>query len=221
VCPLPAVYFRVWTLLQCSMVSTPKRFAEVPRASPKQLRAGYACRSRAFACELANVRMEMSASLGALQMMKKKKRSAAQRLVAASALEKLHKKHRAVLEASSGAAPADSGTDPPPAGRFRRSCRTPTAQVHSESTRPLQLRTAPPQSDQSSSSAWPMNARPHPVRAWRVQRACLLGCAGVCVSRPSVLSVRCTRVHARTHTPILTRISEETAYKFRQARWAI
>ena len=40
-------------------------------------------------------------------------------------------------EASSVAAPVDSGTDPPPAGRFRRSCRTPTAQV--QSGRPLQL----------------------------------------------------------------------------------
>ena len=37
-CPLPAVYFRVCPLLQCSMVSTSKRFAEVPsRASPRQL----------------------------------------------------------------------------------------------------------------------------------------------------------------------------------------
>jgi hypothetical protein len=219
VCPLPALYL---PLLQCSMVSTPKRFAEVPRASPRQLRAGYACRSRALACELANVRMEISASLGALQMMKKKKRSAGQQASLAAINDK---KRRAALEAPSAAAPADSGTDPPPAGRFRRSCRTPTAQVHSESTRPLQLRTAPPQSDQSSSSAWPMNARPHPVRAWRVQRACLLGCAGVSAVRPSVLSmsVRCTRVHARTHTPILTRTSEENAYKFRHAsaRWAI
>ena len=40
-------------------------------------------------------------------------------------------------EASSAAAPVDSGTDPPPAGRFRRSCRTPTAQV--QSNRPLRL----------------------------------------------------------------------------------
>ncbi len=39
--------------------------------------------------------------------------------------------------ASSAAAPVDSGTDPPPAGRFRRSCRTPTTQV--QSGRPLQL----------------------------------------------------------------------------------
>ena len=40
-------------------------------------------------------------------------------------------------ETSSVAAPVDSGTDPPPAGRFRRSCRTPTAQV--QSGRPVQL----------------------------------------------------------------------------------
>ena len=39
--------------------------------------------------------------------------------------------------ASSDAAPVDSGTDPPPAGRFRRSCRTPTAQV--QPNRPLRL----------------------------------------------------------------------------------
>ncbi len=44
---------------------------------------------------------------------------------------------RRAVEASSAAAPVDSGTDPPPAGRFRRSCRTPTAQV--QSGRPLQL----------------------------------------------------------------------------------
>ena len=50
-------------------------------------------------------------------------------------------------------------------------------------------------------------------------------CAIPSVSALSVLSVRCTRVHARTHTPILpvTRTSEENAYKFRHAsaRWAI
>jgi hypothetical protein len=112
------VYFRVCPFA----ASTPKRFAEVPGASPRQLRAGYACRSRTFACELANVCMEISASLGALQMMKKKKRSAGQQASLAAAHDK---KRRAVLEASSVAAPVDSGTDPPPAGRFRRSCRTP------------------------------------------------------------------------------------------------
>ena len=47
------------------------------------------------------------------------------------------KRARLTAEASSVAAPVDSGTDPPPAGRFRRSCRTPTAQV--PSGRPLQL----------------------------------------------------------------------------------
>jgi hypothetical protein len=208
VCPLPAVYFRVCPLLQCSMVSTPKRFAEVPRASPRQLEQ-VTRRSRAFACELANGRMEISASLGALQMPKRSGRTeallaAAKRGREAQAAAARRLRHDA--EASSVAAPVDSGTDPPPAGRSRRSCRTPTAQVHSESTRPLQLRTAPPQSDQSSSSAWPMNARPHPVRAWRVQRACLLGCAGVFPSasvRPSVcaqLSMYGVRActHART-----------------------
>ena len=75
----------------------------------------------------------------ALQM--NRKRSAEQKRVLAEALEK---KRRTVPEASSASAPADSGTDPPPAGRFRRSCRTPTAQV--PSGRPLQplplLRTA-------------------------------------------------------------------------------
>ena len=63
-----------------------------------------------------------------------KKRSAGQQ----SSLAAVHdKKRRTVPEASSVAAPVDSGTDPPPAGRFRPSCRTPTAQVQSE--RPLQL----------------------------------------------------------------------------------
>ncbi len=69
----------------------------------------------------------------ALQMVKKK-RSAEQ---LASLAEINDKKRRTVPEASLAAAPADSGTDPPPAGRFRRSCRTPTAQV--QSGRPLQL----------------------------------------------------------------------------------
>jgi hypothetical protein len=69
----------------------------------------------------------------ALQM-RRKKRSAGQQ----SSLAAVHdKKRRTVPEASSVAAPVDSGTDPPPAGRFRPSCRTPTAQVQSE--RPLQL----------------------------------------------------------------------------------
>ena len=51
-----------------------------------------------------------------------RKRSAEQKRVLAEALDK---KRRSVPEASSAAAPVDSGTDPPPAGRFRRSCRTP------------------------------------------------------------------------------------------------
>ena len=68
----------------------------------------------------------------ALQM--GRKRSAEQKRVLAEALEK---KRRTVPEASSAAAPVDSGIDPPPAGRFHRSCRTPTAQVQSK--RPLQL----------------------------------------------------------------------------------
>ena len=68
----------------------------------------------------------------ALQM--NRKRSAEQKRVLAEALEK---KRRTVTGASSAAAPADSGTDPPSAGRFRRSCRTPTAQV--QSNRPLRL----------------------------------------------------------------------------------
>ena len=69
----------------------------------------------------------------ALQMVKKK-RTAGQ-LASLAAVN--HKKRRTVPEASSASAPVDSGTDPPPAGRFHRSCRTPTAQVQSK--RPLQL----------------------------------------------------------------------------------
>ncbi len=76
----------------------------------------------------------------ALQMVKKKR--SAEQLASLAAVN--DKKRRTVPEASSVAAPVDSGTDPPPAGRFRRSCRTPTAQV--KSGRPLQppplLRTA-------------------------------------------------------------------------------
>ena len=68
----------------------------------------------------------------ALQMGKKR---SAEQLASLAAIN--DKKRRTVPEASSAAAPVDSGTDPPPAGRFRRSCRTPTAQVQSE--RPLQL----------------------------------------------------------------------------------
>jgi hypothetical protein len=52
-----------------------------------------------------------------------------------AAAETLSLRH--AVEASSAAAPVDSGTDPPPAGRFRRSCRTLTAQV--QSGRPRQL----------------------------------------------------------------------------------
>ncbi len=52
-----------------------------------------------------------------------------------AAAETLRLRHAA--EASSAAAPVESGTDPPPAGRFRRSWRTSTAQV--QSGRPLQL----------------------------------------------------------------------------------
>ena len=68
----------------------------------------------------------------ALQMVKKK-RTAGQ-LASLAAVN--DKKRRTVPDASSVAAPVDSGTDPSPAGRFRRSCRTPTAQV--QSGRPLQ-----------------------------------------------------------------------------------
>ena len=57
--------------------------------------------------------------------MGKKKRTAGQLASLAAVNEK---KRRTVPEASSASAPADSGTDPPPAGRCRRSCRTPTAQ---------------------------------------------------------------------------------------------
>jgi hypothetical protein len=76
----------------------------------------------------------------ALPMVKKKR--SAEQLASLAAIN--DKKRRTVPEASSASAPVDSGTDPPPAGRFRRSCRTPTAQV--PSGRPLQplplLRTA-------------------------------------------------------------------------------
>ena len=62
----------------------------------------------------------------------------------AAPAERRTKRAKLTSEDSLGAAPVDSGTDPPPAGRFRRSCRTPTAQV--PSGRPLQppplLRTA-------------------------------------------------------------------------------
>ena len=50
------------------------------------------------------------------------------------------KRAKVTAEASSAAAPVHSVTDPPPAGRFRRSCRTPTAQVPSgRPLRPLPL----------------------------------------------------------------------------------
>ena len=55
----------------------------------------------------------------------------------AAPAERRSKRAKLTVEASSAAAPVDSGTDPPPAGRFRRSCRTPTAQV--PSNRPLRL----------------------------------------------------------------------------------
>ena len=55
----------------------------------------------------------------------------------AAPAERRTKRAKLTAEASLAAAPADYGTDPPSAGRFRRSCRTPTAQAHSN--RPLQL----------------------------------------------------------------------------------
>ena len=71
---------------------------------------------------------------GACALQMGKKRSAGQQSSLAAINDK---KRRTVPEASSAAAPVDSGTDPPPAGRFCRSCRTPTAQV--PSGRPLRL----------------------------------------------------------------------------------
>ena len=55
----------------------------------------------------------------------------------AAPAERRTKRAKLTAEASLAAAPAESGTDPPPAGRFRRSCCTPTAQV--PSNRPLRL----------------------------------------------------------------------------------
>ena len=82
----------------------------------------------------------------ALQMKRKselQQKNVSKATLAATAAREA-KRARVTAEASSAAAPIDSGTDPPPAGRFHRSCRTPTAQV--QSNRPLQppplLRTA-------------------------------------------------------------------------------
>jgi hypothetical protein len=69
-----------------------------------------------------------------------------------AAAETLRLRHAA--DASSAAAPVDSGTDPPPAGRFRCSCRTPITQVRSNRTLqvlPL-LRTLHPQQSYHSES---------------------------------------------------------------------
>ncbi len=107
-----------------------------PQGKSRQLRAGYACRSRAFACELANVRMVSFFSAHdacALQMTRKRGKSESQKenlskATLAATAKREEKRAKATAEASLAAAPADSGTDPPPAGRFRRSCCTPTAQ---------------------------------------------------------------------------------------------
>ncbi len=75
----------------------------------------------------------------ALQMKRKsklQKKNAANTTMAATAAREANDD----VAASSVAAPVGSGTDPLPAGRCRRSCRTPTAQVHSN--RPLH-RSAP------------------------------------------------------------------------------
>ena len=75
----------------------------------------------------------------ALQMKRKselQQKNVSKATLAATAAREA-KRAKLTAEASSAAAPVDSGTDPPPAGRFRRSCRTPTAQV--QSGRPLQL----------------------------------------------------------------------------------
>ena len=84
----------------------------------------------------------------ALQMTRKRKSELQHKNVSKATLaataKREEKRAKLTAEASLAAAPADSGTDPPPAGRIRRSCRTPTAQV--PSNRPLQplplLRTA-------------------------------------------------------------------------------
>jgi hypothetical protein len=136
-----------------------KSFAEAPRASPlssfQPLRAGHACRSRAFACSFANVRMDffLLTTLCALQMEKLQQKNVSKATLAATAKREA-KRTNFTAEASSGAAPVDSGTDPPPAGRFRRSCRTPITQVRSN--RPLRLlpllRTLQPQQSYHSES---------------------------------------------------------------------
>ena len=126
-----------------------KRYAEVHRPNPLRsfwpLRSGHPCRFRAFICRLANVRQIQNLcahDLCALQMNRRKTPSPALAAARAQGLariaeEREAKRAKLTAEASSAAAPVDSGTDPPPAGRFRRSCRTPTAQV--QSGRPLQL----------------------------------------------------------------------------------
>ena len=64
------------------------------------------------------------------------KEALAQATLAATAAREA-KRAKATAGASLVAPPVDSGTDPPPAGRFRRSCRNPTTQV--QSNRPLRL----------------------------------------------------------------------------------
>ena len=63
----------------------------------------------------------------ALQMKRKselQQKNVSKATLAATAAREA-KRANVTAEASSGAALVDSGTDPPPAGRFRRSCRTP------------------------------------------------------------------------------------------------
>jgi hypothetical protein len=112
-------------------------------SSFQPLRAGRACHSHAFAYYLASDRWDFFPAHDACALqMTRKRRSESQKEIAAQATlaataKREAKRAKLTSEASSVAAPVDSGTDPPPAGRFRRSCRTPTAQV--PSGRPLRL----------------------------------------------------------------------------------
>ncbi len=72
----------------------------------------------------------------ALQMRRRKTPSPAVAAARSQGLSRISatrdaKRAKLNAEASSAAAPVDSGTDPPPAGRFRRSCCSPIALVHS------------------------------------------------------------------------------------------
>ena len=112
-----------------------KRYAEIRRPNPRRsfwpLRSGHPCRSRALPCWLANVRQipNLCRADDVCALQRRETPSPAVEAARSHGLSGITaareaKRAKSTAAASSAAAPVDFSTDPPPAGRFRRSCRT-------------------------------------------------------------------------------------------------